>query len=104
MFNHIHLSHYFYQFSGLNEIHCIVIMLFVSGGNSQNVRIEYNIGRVEADFVDEDIIRSFADLKLAVLISRLSGLIERHHNDSSAVLFQDRRLLHKVLFALYIMN
>ena len=73
-------------------------MLFDAGRDRQDIRIENDVVRVEANLIDKDAIRPFTDPDLLVVGRRLAVLIEGHHHHGSTV-FHDvlRRFLENFL-------
>ena len=62
-----------------------LVVLLDSGRDGEDVRIEDQVLRREADLVDEQPVRPLADLDLALDRVRLALLVERHHDDAGAV-------------------
>ena len=56
--------------------------------------------RIEADLVHQNVERSFANLDLTVFVGGLPDLVEGHHNDGRAELFNRIGFRDEVLFPL----
>ena len=81
------------------EIETIAVVFLDSRGNGENIRIENDIGRIEADLVHENVVGSPADLYLALGRIRLPGLVERHDDDSGTVIADQACLPDEYFFA-----
>ena len=75
-------------------------MLLDPGRDGEDVRVEDDVLRREADVVDEQAVRALADRDLALDRLRLPLLVERHHDDARAVAADDPRLLEERLLPL----
>ena len=60
-------------------------MLFDASGNGEDVWIEDDVVGIEADLVDEDAIRAFANADLFLIGRGLTVFIEGHHHHRCAV-------------------
>ena len=69
---------------GLDKGLAIFVMLFQAGGDGEDVGIENNVFRREADSVHQDVIGALADFQLAFAGIGLADLIERHHHHGGA--------------------
>ena len=74
-------------------------MLFHSGGDGQNVRIKDDVFGGKADFVDQNIVGSFADSNFVVGLNRLSFFIKSHHDCGRAVSPNKFRTFDEFFFA-----
>ena len=66
----------------------------------QNIRIEDDVVRIEANLVDQNIERPFTNFDLAIFASGLADLVEGHHYNGSAVLLNRVGLFDEILFTL----
>ena len=78
---------------GLDEVHAVVVVLFDAGGDGEDVGVEDDVFRREADLVDQQAIGALADLGLASESIRLALLVEGHHHHRGAVTHAAGRLL-----------
>ena len=76
---------------GFDERDAVVVVLLDAGGDGEDVRVEDDVGRIEADFVDEDVVGARADLDLALDRVGLSLLVEGHDDHGRAVAPHERR-------------
>ncbi len=72
--------------NGIDEVDGVVVVLLHSGGDRQNVRVEDDVFRREADFVDKQIVGSLADSDFVVFVRGLALFVECHHDGGGAVL------------------
>ena len=72
-------------FRGVDEIHAVIGMLFNAGGNGKNIRIKNNIFRREADFIDQNFVRTRADFNLALVSIGLTFFVEGHDNNGRPI-------------------
>ena len=84
----------------LDEGHGVVVVLLDAGGDGQDVRIEDDVLRREADLLGQDAVCPRADLDLAVQRVGLSHFIERHDDHGGAVPFDQPRMAREGLLAL----
>jgi len=66
-------------------------VLLDARGDREDVRVEDDVSRREADLVDEDAVRALADHLAAFEIVGLAVLVEGHDHDRGAVLAAQRR-------------
>ena len=85
--------------AGVDEIHCVIIMLIDSCSDGKNIGIENNVLRREAHFIHKDPIGFFTDFNLALLCIRLAFFVKGHHDDCGAVLHAQLCFFNKLLFA-----
>ncbi len=71
--------------AGLDEVDGVVVVLLDTGGDGEDVRVEDDVFRREADFVDQDVVAALADLALARGGVGLADLVEGHHHHGGAV-------------------
>ncbi len=71
--------------AGLDEVHRVVVVLLDAGGDGEDVRVEDDVFRREADFVDQDVVAALADLALARGGVGLADLVEGHHHHGGAI-------------------
>src|ERR687885_2490749 len=75
-------------------------MLLDPGGDGEDVRVEDNILRREADLLGEDVVGAGADLDLLLLRVRLALFVEGHNDHGGAVILQEPRLSDELLLTL----
>ncbi len=71
--------------AGVDEVDRVVVVLLDAGGHREDVRVEDDVFRREAHFVDQDVVAALADFFLARLGVGLAGLVEGHHHHRGAV-------------------
>ena len=74
-------------------------MLVNSRCDRQDVGIEDDVTRIEANDVDEEVVGATADGNFAIAVGRLSLLVERHDDDGRTVLANETRFRQEVLLA-----
>ncbi len=74
-------------------------MLFDTGGDREDVRVEDDVFRREADFIDQDVVGAFADLFLARFGVGLAGFVEGHHHHGGTVAFAQLGVMDELLDA-----
>ena len=77
----------------LDVVDRVVVVLLEAGGDREDVRVEDDVGRIEAGLLGEQLVGALADLDLALDRVGLAGLVERHDDDAGAVALDDPRLL-----------
>jgi hypothetical protein len=83
-----------------DEVDGVVVVFFNPCRHGENVWIEDNVLRREADVFGEDTERPLADLDLAVLGVGLPNFVKRHDDNSGPIGQALRRLLPENVFAL----
>ena len=76
-------------------------MLFNTGGDRKNVRVEYDVFGRKVGLTREQVERTFADLELALHGVGLPLLVERHDDDGGAVEADSSCLFEKALLAFF---
>jgi len=71
----------------------LIVVLVHTGRNREDVRIENDVLRREADRVREQVIGALADFHLALQRVGLAAFVEGHHHDRGAVAADEFRLL-----------
>ena len=71
---------------GLDEVHGVVVVLLDARRDGEDVRVEDDVLRREADLVHENAIGAFADADFLREGRGLSVLVEGHHHDRCAIL------------------
>ena len=84
----------------LDEIDRVVVVLLHAGRDREDVRIENDVLRREADLIHEEAIRPLADADFFRVSRRLPLLVERHHHDRRAIMQNLPRVLAELRFAL----
>ena len=74
-------------------------MLFDTGGDREDVRVEDDVFRREAHFIDQDVVGAFADFFLARFGVGLAGFVERHHHHRCAVALAQLGVMNELLHA-----
>ena len=88
-------------FGRLNKIDRIIIVLFNTGSDSENIGIENNVTRVKAHLLGQDLISPRTDFSFALKGISLTLFIECHHNHGGAVTLDELGLLKKNFFAFF---
>ena len=70
---------------GFDEIDAIAVVLFHAGGDGEDVGIEDDVLRREADLVHQNFVGAFADRRLALERVGLALSVERHHHHRGTV-------------------
>ncbi len=84
----------------LDEGYAVTVMLLDAGRDREDVRIEDDVFRREADLVDQDVVGALADRGLALEGVGLALLVERHHHHRGAVAAHDLGVMDEGLLAL----
>ena len=71
-------------------------MLLDAGGDREDVRVEDDVGRVEADLLGQQLVGALADRDLARDGVGLALLVEGHDDDAGAVAAHGARLVEEV--------
>ena len=82
----------------LDEVDGVVVVLLEAGGDGEDVRIEDDVGRIEAGLLGQQLVGALADRDLALDRVGLAGLVERHDDDGGAVVLDHARLVEEVRF------
>src|SRR2546422_3058020 len=85
----------------LDEVDSVVVVLLDAGGNREDVRVEDDVLRPEADLLGQDAIRPRTDLHLAVQRIGLPHFIERHDDHGGAVPLDQPRMAREGLLAFF---
>ena len=85
--------------AGIDEVDGVVVVFLDAGGDGEDVRVEDDVFRREADFVDQDIVGAFADFLLARFGIGLAGLVEGHHHHGGAVALAQFGVMDELLDA-----
>ena len=83
----------------LDKVETVAGMCLDAGRHGKDIGIEDDIGRVEADLVDEHLVRPLADLELALDGIGLALFVECHDDDGRAVIAAELRLFDERVFA-----
>ena len=78
---------------GLDEVDGVVVVLLDAGGHGQDVGIEDDVLRREADLLGQDAVGARADLDLALDGVGLALLVEGHDDHGRAVAADEPRLV-----------
>ena len=84
---------------GVNELHRVVVVLFDTGRDGEDVRVEDDVLGGEADLLREDTVGTLADGEFAVGAVGLATFVERHHDHGCAIAAHERGLAHELGFA-----
>lgn len=87
--------------TGVDEVHSVVVVFFDTGGHGKDVRVEDDVFRREADFVDQNVVGAFADFFLARFGVGLAGFVEGHHDDCRAVALAQLGVMDELLDAFF---
>ncbi|MNO63032.1 hypothetical protein D3C76_537230 [compost metagenome] len=80
----------------LDEVHRVVVVLVDAGRHREDVGVEDDVFRREADPIHQDPVGALADLELAGTGIGLAHLVERHHDDGGTVAAQQPGLLDEL--------
>ena len=83
-----------------DEVDGVVVVLVDAGGDREHVRVDDDVLGRKADAIDQQIVASPRDLRLALQRVGLALFVERHHDHRRAVAADERRLVQERLFAL----
>ena len=89
---------------GVDKIHRVVVMLFNSCPNGQNIGVKNDVLWRESNFVDENPIRPFANLNAALVIIGLPLFIKCHYDYCRAVAFYFLGRFNKFFFSFFQRN
>ena len=64
----------------------------------QHIRVENNVKRIEAYFINQDTISSFGNSYFALIGTCLSFFVKAHHNYGGSKTFYIARMLTKLFF------
>ena len=84
-----------------DEADAVVVVLLDAGGDGEDVGVEDDVSRVEADLVDKDLVCPRTDGHFALNRIRLSLLVEGHHDHRGAETPDDAGLLAKLVCAFF---
>ena len=82
---------------GLDEAHCVVVVLIHAGSDGKDVRIKNNVLRWKTYFARQQIVRTRTNLNTTLCAVGLALLVERHHYNCRAVPADQPRLLEEHL-------
>ncbi len=84
---------------GFDKIDAVILMLLDAGRYRENIGIEDDVLRREADFIDENFIGALGDREFALECVGLALFVEGHHHDGGAVALDLARLVAKLVLA-----
>ena len=87
------------QGRGFDEVEGVPVVFLDAGSNCEDIRVEDDVGRVEAHLVDQDAMGPFADRDPSFERVRLAGFVERHDDDGGAVAADRARLSDELRLA-----
>ena len=93
-----------YPTSGFDEINRVIIVLFDTRRNGENIRIENNIFGREADHFSQHAIGALTNFNLALIGVSLTFFIKGHHNHRCAIAAAEFGLPLKLFFAFFERN
>src|SRR5579871_4238452 len=85
----------------LDKVDRVVIMLLDARSHRQDVGVEDNVLRWEADLFRQDAVGTRTDLHLSLDRIRLADLVEGHHYHASTIAPNQPRLLPELLLTLF---
>ncbi len=85
--------------AGVDEVHGVVVVFFDTGGDGEDVRVEDDVLRREAHFVDQNVVGTLADFFLARLGIGLTLFVEGHDHHGRAISFAQPRVMNELLDA-----
>ena len=83
----------------LNEVESITVVFLDPGCNSENVRVEDDVGGIESNVLSEDSERALANLHFAFNVICLTIFVECHDNDGGTVVTNQTGLAYKFILA-----
>ncbi len=86
---------------GIDEIDGVVVVFFDAGRDGQNIRIEDDVFGRKTDFIDQQIVGSFADTNFVVFVGGLSLFVERHHDGRGTILANQAGATEERFFAIF---
>ena len=87
--------------TGFDEIDGVVVVLFDTGGDGEDIRVEDDVFRREAHFVDQDVVTALADFLLARSRVGLAHFVEGHDHHGGAVAFAQAGMVLELLHAFF---
>ncbi|RMR97359.1 hypothetical protein ALP75_205063 [Pseudomonas syringae pv. actinidiae] len=87
--------------TGVDEVHGIIVVFFDTGGNGEDVRVEDDVFRREAHFIDQNVVRALADFLLARFGVGLALFVEGHHHDCRTVALAQASVMNELLDAFF---
>ena len=81
----------------LDEIDAVIVVLLHAGGDGEDVGIEDDVLRREADLVHQNVVGALGDRAFALERVGLAFFVERHHHHRSAVAAHDFGVLDEGL-------
>ncbi|MND65278.1 hypothetical protein D3C80_566420 [compost metagenome] len=87
--------------TGFDKVDGVVVMLFNTGSNGENIRVENNVFRREADALGQNFIGTAANLEFALARIGLAHFVKRHHHHRGTVTTHQLGMVNKGLFALF---
>ena len=81
------------QAGGLEKRDCIIVVLLHAGGDGEDIGVDDDVFRREADLVRQDAVRALRHLEAPLGSVRLALFIETHDHDRGAVAPDQARLL-----------
>src|ERR1700722_15598851 len=89
---------------GIDVVDRVIVVLLHARGNGQDIWIEDDVFRREADLINQNPVGALADTNLFRISCRLTLFVESHHDDSSAIFQDGRRMLAERLFPFFQRN
>ena len=71
--------------AGFDEVHGVVVVFLDAGGHGEDVRVENDVFRREAHFIDQNVVAALADFTFARGGIGLADFVEGHHHHGSAI-------------------
>ena len=91
----------FNVFAGTDKILRVVVMLFNTGGDRKDIRVEDNVFRRKTYLFGQDLISAAANLDFTLAGIRLADFIKGHHHHGGTVAAHLFRMLNKRRNALF---
>lgn len=86
---------------GVDEVESVVVVLFDSGGDGEDVGVKNDVLGREADFIDKDVVGALADAALVLVSGGLALFVKGHDDDSSAVVEDVLGIFSEGVFAFF---
>ena len=76
-------------------------MLFDTGRNSKNIRIENNVFGRKTDLVDQQVVSPFADIDFTLVRVGLPLFIECHHDNGCTITAAQFGVMNEFFFTVF---
>ena len=87
--------------TGADKVLRVVVVLFNTGGDGKDIRVEDDVFRREAHLFSQNLVGATANLNFAFTGVGLAHFVKSHHHHGCAVAADFFRMLNKRLYALF---